>query len=406
MIKKLNFPETLKIMYGCYIVFAIIGVTCLTLKLFLKFDISSNIILSCFLGMFFASPFDKVENNRLTLLRTKKFDDINFIVCAVILVLLLIINLFYSNKITGIMFYAILAWYFLTDAFTKKKKIKEGNRIIENFKTGLEQFKNQDYSNAFIHFEKAAEKGLPQAQYYLSYIYLKGLGVTEDEHKSFEWCQKAADQGHIFSYCWLGEKYEYGEGVEQDYNKALEWYTKGAENEDESAQYYLGLMYEKGNGVEKDDYNAYKWFSKAAKKGHAHAREKIFLKAAQNGDEEAQYILGVLYDSYGSPDYYLKAAEWYLKAAQNGYAAAQYKIGWMYENDFCFNKDDNKAADWYLKAAKNGDAEAQYKVGWMFENDFCVMQDYDKAAEWYQKAADQEHEKAKEALKNLKINVT
>ena len=392
----------MKIFYGCYIGFAVAGISCLILKLFLKYNISSNLILFCFLGMFFASSFDKIENNKLIIFKIKKFNHIIFVVCAIILILLFIFNLFYFNRITIILFYAVLAFYFLIDAFTKKKKVNEINRIIKNFKKGRDYFKNKDYSNAFTYFQKAADKGLSQAQYYLSYLYSKGLGVDEDAKMAFEWCQKAAQQGHIYSYCWLGEKYEYGEGVEQDYNKAFEWYSKGAENEDENAQYYLGLMYEKGNGVEKDELKAFQLVKQAAKKGHFSAREKLLSNEANNGDVESQYLMGLLYDMRGNPDYYIKAADWYFLSARNGYAPAQYRVGWMYENEFCVEKDIDKAADWYLKAAKNGDADAQYKVGWMFENDFVVMKDYKEAEKWYQKAAKQEHEKAKIALNNLK----
>ena len=53
--------------------------------------------------------------------------------------------------------------------------------------------------------------------------------------------------------------YDKGEGVPQDYKEAVKWYTKAAEQGDVDAQYNLGLMYYNGEGVPKDLVQAYAW---------------------------------------------------------------------------------------------------------------------------------------------------
>ena len=39
---------------------------------------------------------------------------------------------------------------------------------------------------------------------------------------------------------------------------------KSAENGNETAQYFLGLYFEYGDGVEKDEFKAFEWYKKSA----------------------------------------------------------------------------------------------------------------------------------------------
>ena len=50
---------------------------------------------------------------------------------------------------------------------------------------------------------------------------------------------------------------------------------KAAEAGDAEAQYRLGLMYAKGDGVEEDQWEAVDWLRKAAKQGHKPARNEL-----------------------------------------------------------------------------------------------------------------------------------
>ncbi len=44
-----------------------------------------------------------------------------------------------------------------------------------------------------------------------------------------------------------------GVGVRQDYNEAFNWFEKAAEQGDVNAQFNLGIMYYKGYGVQCDE---------------------------------------------------------------------------------------------------------------------------------------------------------
>ena len=61
--------------------------------------------------------------------------------------------------------------------------------------------------------------------------------------------------------------YAYGQGVRQDYAEALRWYHKAAEQGDAEAQYNLGAMYDNGDGVRRNFHLSKEWFGKACDSG-------------------------------------------------------------------------------------------------------------------------------------------
>ena len=65
--------------------------------------------------------------------------------------------------------------------------------------------------------------------------------------------------------------YYNGQGVAQDYGEAVKWFRKAAEQGNVDAQFNLGLCYEYSKGVAKDIDEAAKWYRKAAEQGNADA---------------------------------------------------------------------------------------------------------------------------------------
>jgi len=55
------------------------------------------------------------------------------------------------------------------------------------------------------------------------------------------------------------------------------------------------------------------------------------------------------------------------KAAEQGDVDAQYTLGTLYENGLGVKQDDAEAVKWYLKAAEQGDARAQINLGAMYD---------------------------------------
>lgn len=64
-----------------------------------------------------------------------------------------------------------------------------------NLREGIRSFQVQDYRQAFVRLMPEAQKGLPDAQYAIGYMYYYGQGVVEDRKKAWYWITCAARSG-------------------------------------------------------------------------------------------------------------------------------------------------------------------------------------------------------------------
>lgn len=118
-------------------------------------------------------------------------------------------------------------------------------------------------------------------------------------------------------------------------------------------------------------------------------------KAAERGDPDAQFNLGVLYDNGRFvPRDYAEAVKWYRKASDKGVVAAQFNLALMYREGHGVDRNDSEAVKWYRKAAENGSAAAQFNLSLMYDKGDGIEQDYDAAAKWCRLAAEQGHRDA------------
>ena len=85
--------------------------------------------------------------------------------------------------------------------------------------------------------------------------------------------------------------------------------------------------------------------------------------AAEQGDVDAQYNLGFIYETgQGVPLDAAEAARWYRLAADQGVTGAQVNLGFLYATGQGVPQDDAEAAAWYRRAAEQGVAEAEYNL--------------------------------------------
>lgn len=145
-----------------------------------------------------------------------------------------------------------------------------------------------------------------------------------------------------------------------------------------SAQIMLGALYNKGGAVPRNDKMAATWFEKAATQGNA----------------EAQYQLGNLYENSQLPKDYKAAANWYLKAAQQGLAKAQARLGVLYSEGMGVTQNTNEALLWSGKAAIQGNPDAQVWIGSLYGLGKVVPKNDKLAMGWLTKAAAQGHPNA------------
>ncbi|MGB5202271.1 MAG: tetratricopeptide repeat protein [Sedimenticolaceae bacterium] len=143
---------------------------------------------------------------------------------------------------------------------------------------------------------------------------------------------------------------------------------KAANGGNAEAQFRLGVMYGNGDGVALDYEQAHHWFERAAAQGH----EKALITLAwmfANGT-------GVVMDEG-------RARELYMLAAQHGSAKAQYVVGTMYRfAQYGARKDIAQAVKWYLKAADQGMPTAQFALGRMLMEGKGVVRDDAAAMQW------------------------
>ncbi len=95
--------------------------------------------------------------------------------------------------------------------------------------------------------------------------------------------------------------------------------------------------------------------------GHAYNRGdfdtalKEWRPLAEQGDADAQFNLGVMYDmGLGVPQDYQEAVRWYRRAAEQGNVGAQNNLGFMYGNAQGVPKDYVLAHMWLNLVAAKG----------------------------------------------------
>lgn len=327
-----------------------------------------------------------------------------------------------------------------------------GYMIKEDSLINLEK----NFSETMSWFQKAAEQGHADAQYWICHL---DLYVEKDkrldEEKILRWLMQAIEQGHSEAQFNLGRRYKEGRGVPKDEVEAVKWFRCafemghwGAQNEldllqrknegksrakvetieprvsekcelnnfycdskenqgedrknpalqnaaergDLDAQYQLGLWYENIRDIERYEWDVVKWYEKAAEQGHKGAQYNLG-RCYENG-------IGFWSDTRKSTIWYRKAAEQghieaqfslvkcYKKEAKKGCREAQFNLALCYQKGMWVDKDECKAVEWYKKAADQGDIDAIYNLAWCFENGVGVSKDMDEAIIWYRKAAD------------------
>ena len=132
-----------------------------------------------------------------------------------------------------------------------------------------------DLKEAVKWFQKAAEQGLPGAQYLLGNCYEHGLGTKMSAEEAYRWYRRAAEQDFALGQNALGVCFYNGTGVGKNRNEMIKWFQKAAEQGLVDAQFNLGIVYKEGTLGEQNFAEAKKWFQQAADQGHADAQKEL-----------------------------------------------------------------------------------------------------------------------------------
>lgn len=126
-----------------------------------------------------------------------------------------------------------------------------------------------------------------------------------------------------------------------------------------------------------------------------------FRAAAERGDKEAQYALGLSYlrdvgvrgSGIDPAEFDAEAAKWFRKAAEQGHAASQFQLGYAYEHGRGAEQAMDEAKRWYRRAAHQGHPYGQESLGRFYLAGpfmgYGVKLDVEEAAKWLLRAGDE-----------------
>jgi len=174
------------------------------------------------------------------------------------------------------------------------------------------------------------------------------------------------------------------------YQEAAQIWQGLANQGDADAQYAMGTLYESGLGVQRDLGQARRWYQMAAVQG---------LPAAQNN------LARMLSLGEGVPKDQARAITLWRDAAKRGNAQAQYNLGFAYYNGDGLPKDSASAVSWFESAASQGLPQAQYALGEMTLNGVGVTANRRAAGRWFQLAAASGYGPAQTRLTELGLAV-
>ena len=101
---------------------------------------------------------------------------------------------------------------------------------------------------------------------------------NEADRKVLAEIRAGADKGDAKAQYELGRAFFSGTlGVAKDEAEAVKWFRKAAEQNVADAQFSLGVCYDSGEGVAKDEVEAYKWWLLAAGQGNDDAKYNMTI---------------------------------------------------------------------------------------------------------------------------------
>lgn len=279
--------------------------------------------------------------------------------------------------------------------------------------------------------KKIAERGHPDAQYFLADCYANGIGTLkgkQDFDRAYLLFVLAAKHGHPDAAYRAGTCYEKGWGCRKDSGKALQFYRKAAAQSHPGAMYRLATAELNGElGLKRSAKEGVKWLKRSAE--HAtpefpHALHELAL-LHERGIDNVLFV---------DPDY---SCELLAQGAEMGYAPSAYKLGVNYEygrmgcpqdaglsihmyniaaqqnhREACFAltawylvgapgilpQSDTEAYLWAKKAAEQGLAKAEYAIGYFTEMGIGTVKDVKEAKLWLTRAAEHGDKRANQRL--------
>lgn len=224
---------------------------------------------------------------------------------------------------------------------------------MEMYDVEIDRSGESNYSGWENNADKYVKKLKEQAdQGSAAALYILGMyhSLTENDifpfdlKKAREYFQKSAEQHNTQSQFMLGI-INCSEG---NMNEGIALLEEAANQGNEEAQGNLGVLYLEGKKVPADYEKSIKWFSELNKRGGEIAKQALFN------------LGGVYLNKIKDPE---KALSYYLKSAELGYTKAQLRLALEYFNKYSYSSfvdpNEQEGVKWLRMAAEQGDPTAQ-----------------------------------------------
>lgn len=186
------------------------------------------------------------------------------------------------------------------------------------------------------------------ANYDFNFVCTSDDDNSEVDYNDPNSCKEAAAQGDVEAMVNLGSSYIYGLSAadgEENKEEAVKWLKKAAELGNTEAYYYLGVVYSDSDDPEYYDFDeALKWY----------------LKGAETDDGSCMDSIGVL---YSLEDNDVEACKWYRKAMHAGHGMGTYHLAECYYDGMGVEQDEEKAIRIMHKASELGESMADEWLG-------------------------------------------
>lgn len=263
---------------------------------------------------------------------------------------------------------------------------------------------NKDDSQAFKLFRMSADQGNEDALYVVALCYRDGIGTSKNEEEQKKALFAAAKKSHVASLATIGDLYRDGNLVSRDFTMSLEYfnkaieggleaakssaaqinkiglYWKAANDGDAEAQFNLGVCYRDGVQISVNDDVATLWFEKSSSQGNHEAEyafAEILSRRQPSSDATDKKIVGLL-----------------QKAVAANHIKAKTLLGKYLYAGKGVNEDYEQAVKLWEDAVKSGDLDAKCELaGFHFTGRgmFNSGKDQDLALKEWMEAATANH---------------
>ena len=268
-------------------------------------------------------------------------------------------------------------------------------------------------AEAFAAFERAAQSGVPEAQFKLGVCFHLGIGTAAQPSRAVEWYREAAKQQDPFGMFALGLCYHLGHGVRDDVAESYQWYSAAAKLNHVPAMTNLAMIHQThehffdlqkaadlyessvANALSSDElaltsYNLGQMYAATQPVLRRAEITEAYTRGAKGGCQFAAYALGRWIELEAEP--ILSEAEmWFRKAAAADHLNATFRQA--LHMLFGAHRAVSAAPPLLRKAAERGHADSQLLLGTLLmrESTDCVAEPLGRWAEAVgrlQKAAD------------------